>query len=105
MKQALKLPEIGENPIQFIDLKAQQERIRPQIEAAINRVLDHGLYIMGPEVAELEKQLAAFCGVKHAISCANGTDALGLALMAKNVGPGDAVFVLLLRQLQKLWHG
>jgi dTDP-4-amino-4,6-dideoxygalactose transaminase len=93
MKQALKLPEIGENPIQFIDLKAQQERIRPQIEAAINRVLDHGLYIMGPEVAELEKQLAAFCGVKHAISCANGTDALGLALMAKNVGPGDAVFV------------
>jgi dTDP-4-amino-4,6-dideoxygalactose transaminase len=93
MKQALKLPEIGENPIQFIDLKAQQERIRPQIEAAINRVLDHGLYIMGPEVGELEKQLAAFCGVKHAISCANGTDALGLALMAKNVGPGDAVIV------------
>jgi dTDP-4-amino-4,6-dideoxygalactose transaminase len=80
-------------PIQFIDLKAQQERIRPQIDAAIKRVLDHGAYIMGPEVHELEKQLAEFCGVKHAISCANGTDALGLGLMAKGVKPGDAIFV------------
>ncbi len=79
--------------IQFIDLKAQQVRIRPQVDAAIKRVLDHGAYIMGPEVYELEKQLAEFCGVKHAISCANGTDALGLGLMAKNVGPGDAIFV------------
>ena len=79
--------------IQFIDLKAQQLCIRPQIDAAIERVLDHGAYIMGPEVYELEKQLAEFCGVKHAISCANGTDALGLGLMAKNVGPGDAIFV------------
>ncbi|MEI7493872.1 MAG: DegT/DnrJ/EryC1/StrS aminotransferase family protein [Alphaproteobacteria bacterium] len=79
--------------IQFIDLKAQQLRIRPQIDAAIKRVLDHGAYIMGPEVYELENQLAEFCGVKHAISCANGTDALGLGLMAKNVGPGDAIFV------------
>lgn len=79
--------------IQFIDLKAQQLCIRPQIDAAIKRVLDHGAYIMGPEVYELEKQLAEFCGVKHAISCANGTDALGLGLMAKNVGPGDAIFV------------
>jgi dTDP-4-amino-4,6-dideoxygalactose transaminase len=81
------------SPIQFIDLKAQQLCIRPQIDAAIKRVLDHGAYIMGPEVYELEKQLAEFCGVKHAISCANGTDALGLGLMAKNVGPGDAIFV------------
>lgn len=80
-------------PISFIDLKAQQERIRPQIDEAINCVLDHGAYIMGPEVYEFEKQLAEFCGVKHAISCANGTDALGLGLMAKNVGSGDAVFV------------
>jgi dTDP-4-amino-4,6-dideoxygalactose transaminase len=79
--------------IPFIDLKAQQTRIRPQIDAAIKRVLDHGGYIMGPEVYELEKQLAEFCGVKHAISCANGTDALGLGLMAKNVGVGDAIFV------------
>jgi len=81
------------SPIQFIDLKAQQLRIRPQIDAAIKRVLDHGSYIMGPEVFELEKQLAEFCGVKHVISCANGTDALTLGLMAKNVGPGDAVLV------------
>lgn len=79
--------------MQFIDLKSQLERIRPEIDAAIKRVLDHGMFIMGPEVQELEKQLAAFCGAKHAISCANGTDALGLGLMAKNVGPGDAVFV------------
>ena len=79
--------------IPFIDLKAQLERIRPQVDAAIKRVLDHGAFIMGPEVYEFEKQLAQFCGVKHAISCANGTDALALALMAKNVGPGDAVFV------------
>lgn len=80
-------------PMQFIDLKSQLELIRPQIDAAIKRVLDHGNFIMGPEVHALEKQLAEFCGVKHAISCANGTDALGLGLMAKNVGPGDAVFV------------
>ena len=81
------------SPIQFIDLKAQQLSIGPQIDAAIKRVLDHGAYVMGPEVCELEKQLAEFCGVRHAISCANGTDALGLGLMAKNVGPGDAIFV------------
>ncbi|MGI9214552.1 MAG: aminotransferase class I/II-fold pyridoxal phosphate-dependent enzyme, partial [Gammaproteobacteria bacterium] len=79
--------------MQFIDLKAQLERIRPEIDAAIKRVLDHGIFIMGPEVYELEKQLAAFCGVKHAITCANGTDALGLGLMAKNVGINDAIFV------------
>ena len=79
--------------IPFIDLKAQLARIRPQVDAAIKRVLDHGAFIMGPEVYEFEKQLAAFCGVKHAMSCANGTDALALALMAKNVGSGDAVFV------------
>lgn len=93
MKPALKQPDIQAKSIPFIDLKAQQDRIRPQIDAAIQRVLDHGNYIMGPEVGELEKQLAAFCGVKHAITCANGTDALGLGLMAKNVGPGDAIFV------------
>lgn len=79
--------------IPFIDLKSQLERIRPDIDEAIRRVLDHGIFIMGPEVYELEKQLAEFCGAKHAISCANGTDALGLCLMAKCVKPGDAVFV------------
>ena len=93
MTQALKQSELAMKSIQFIDLKAQQALIRPQIDAAIKRVLDHGSYIMGPEVFELEKQLVKFCGVKHVISCANGTDALTLGLMAKNVGPGDAVFV------------
>jgi dTDP-4-amino-4,6-dideoxygalactose transaminase len=80
-------------PIQFIDLKAQQDRIRPQIDAAIKRVLDRGAYIMGPEVRELEQELAEFCGSKHVITCANGTDALGLCLMAKGVSKKDAVFV------------
>ena len=79
--------------IQFIDLKSQLNHIRSQIDAAIKRVLDHGVFIMGPEVQELEKQLAEFCKVKHAITCANGTDALGLGLMAKKVGSKDAVFV------------
>ncbi len=79
--------------MQFIDIETQLKNIRPEIDTAIKRVLDHGIFIMGPEVYELEKQLASFCGVKHAISCANGTDALGLGLMAKKVKIGDAVFV------------
>ncbi len=79
--------------IPFIDLKTQQERIKPQIEAAIARVLKHGQYILGPEVAELEKRLADFCGARFALTCASGTDALLLALMAKGIGPGDAVFL------------
>ncbi|MBT3190943.1 MAG: DegT/DnrJ/EryC1/StrS family aminotransferase, partial [Verrucomicrobia bacterium] len=78
--------------IPFVDLEKQQERIRPQIEAAVRRVLDHGQYIMGPEVQELEEQLAEIAGVKHCVSCSSGTDALLLPLMAKGVGPGDAVF-------------
>lgn len=77
----------------FIDLQTQLERIRPQIDAAIQRVLDHGHFIMGPEVADLEIQLAKFCGVKHALTCSNGTDALGLGLRAKGVQAGDAIFV------------
>lgn len=93
MVQALKNIKETMRPIPFINLKAQQELIRPQIDRAIKRVLDHGTYIMGPEVFEFEKMLAEFCGAKHAISCANGTDALGLCLMAKNVGVGDAVLV------------
>lgn len=79
--------------ISFIDLSSQQKRIRPQLEAALIRVLDHGGYIMGPEVYELETQLSSFCGARHTLSCANGTDAIALVLMAKNVGPGDAIFV------------
>jgi len=78
--------------MQFIDLNAQQMRIRPQIDAAIKRVLDHGQYIMGPEVVELERMLAKFVGVRHVIGCSSGTDALLLPLLAYGVGPGDAVF-------------
>lgn len=78
--------------IAFIDLVAQQSRIKPQIDARIQAVLAHGNYIMGPEVAEFEAGLSAFCGAKHSLGCANGTDALQLALMALNIGPGDAVF-------------
>ena len=79
--------------IPFIDLAAQQSRLRNGIDAAISRVLDQGQYIMGPEVAELEKKLAAFSGAKHCLACANGTDALQLALMALGLKAGDAVFV------------
>ena len=81
------------SPINFIDLKAQQSLIRREIDAAIASVLDHGQYIMGPEVSQLEQNLRAFTGSKHALTCANGTDALTLVMMAWNVGPGDAVFV------------
>jgi dTDP-4-amino-4,6-dideoxygalactose transaminase len=78
--------------IPFIDLAAQQARLRPRIDAAIARVLAHGAYVMGPEVRELESRLAAFCGARLALSCANGTDALALPLMAWGVGQNDAVF-------------
>jgi len=78
--------------LQFIDLAAQQKRIRDKIEANITAVLDHGKYIMGPEIKTLEKSLADYVGVKHAIGCASGTDALLMALMAYQVRPGDAIF-------------
>ncbi len=77
--------------IEFIDLKAQQALIRGKIEAGIQRVLDHGQYILGPEVSELEEKLAAFVGAKYCISVANGTDALQIAQMAVGIGPGDEV--------------
>jgi len=77
--------------IPFIDLAAQQDRLRSEIEAGIARVLAHGQYILGPEVAELEDKLAAYTGAAHCISVANGTDALQIALMALGVGPGDEV--------------
>jgi dTDP-4-amino-4,6-dideoxygalactose transaminase len=77
----------------FIDLAAQQARIRTRLDSAIGRVLDEGNYIMGAEVGRLEQELAAFCGAGHALACANGTDALSLALMALGVKAGDAVLV------------
>ena len=79
--------------IPFIDLKAQQARLRDRIDAAIARVLDHGQYILGPEVGLFEKELGAFTGAGHVVSCANGTDALTLVHLAEEVGPGDAVLV------------
>ena len=78
--------------IPFIDLKSQYQRLKEDINVGIQGVLDHGAYIMGPEIAQLESQLADFCGAKHAITCSSGTDALLLGLMAYDVGPGDAVF-------------
>lgn len=78
--------------MQFIDLKAQYATIENEIQAAIQKVLQHGSYILGPEVRELENQLGAYVGRKHAIACANGTDALLIPLLAQGVGPGDAVF-------------
>ncbi|PWG02089.1 DegT/DnrJ/EryC1/StrS family aminotransferase [Sphingosinicella humi] len=79
--------------IQFIDLAAQQQRLRGRIDQAIGEVLDQGAYIMGPQVKHFEAELARFCGAKHVISCGNGTDALQLTLMALGVGAGDAVLV------------
>jgi dTDP-4-amino-4,6-dideoxygalactose transaminase len=75
----------------FIDLASQRARIADKIDAAVHKVVHSGAYVMGPEVFELERQLAAFCGAKHAISCASGTDALTMVLLAKGVKPGVAV--------------
>lgn len=80
--------------MEFIDLKTQQQRIRPQIEMAIKRVLDHGQYIMGPEIGKLESRLAAFVGTQYCLTCASGTDALLIALMALGIGPGDEVITV-----------
>ena len=77
--------------MQFIDLKTQQERIRKNLESRFQVVLDHGRYIMGPEVFELEEKLAAYVGVKHCISCSSGTDALLIPLLARGIGAGDAI--------------
>ncbi len=80
-------------PVRFIDLEAQRGRLGSHIDDAIGRVLAHGRFILGPEVADLERRLAAFCGASHAVACSNGTDALVLALAARGVGAGDAVLV------------
>ena len=77
--------------IEFVDLKAQYRALQPSIDARIKKVLDHGQYIMGPEVAELEQKLAAHTGSKHCITCSSGTEALLMALMALGIGPGDEV--------------
>jgi UDP-2-acetamido-2-deoxy-ribo-hexuluronate aminotransferase len=79
--------------MQFIDLAAQQVRLKDQIDANIQKVLAHGKYILGPEVDELEERLAAYTGAKYCITVANGTDALQIAQMALGVGPGDEVIV------------
>ncbi len=78
--------------IAFIDLQAQRARIEDKINAAIAKVLDEGRFIMGPQVAQFEEQMAAFGNAKHALGCGNGTDALALPLLAWQIGPGDAVF-------------
>jgi len=80
-------------PIPFIDLKAQQARIAPELRRRLDAVLAHCQFIMGPEIAELERELAAFCGARHCVAVSSGTDALQIALMAENVGRGDAVFL------------
>lgn len=77
--------------MEFIDLKSQYQRLKADIDAGIQRVLDHGQYILGPEVAELEDKLCAYTGAKHCITVANGTDALQIAQMALGIGPGDEV--------------
>jgi dTDP-4-amino-4,6-dideoxygalactose transaminase len=79
-------------PLAFIDLAKQRARLGQRVDQAIQRVLAHGNYIMGPEVRELEIALSEFCGVQHALTCSNGTDALGLILMALELDRGDAVF-------------
>ncbi|MFT4101208.1 MAG: DegT/DnrJ/EryC1/StrS family aminotransferase [Burkholderiaceae bacterium] len=75
----------------FIDLKTQYRRLKPAIDAGIQAVLDHGQYIMGPEVAELEQRLAAYVGVEHAVGISDGTTALQVAMMALDIGPGDEI--------------
>jgi dTDP-4-amino-4,6-dideoxygalactose transaminase len=79
------------DPVAFIDLGAQRRRLGSAIDEAVGRVLTHCQFVSGPEVAKLEADLAAFCGAKHVVACASGTDALLMVLMAKEIGPGDAV--------------
>jgi len=80
-------------PIPFLDLKAQQARIAHLLRPRLDAVLAHCQFVMGPEVAELEARLAAYCGAKHCVGVSSGTDALQIAMMAEDIGPGDAVFL------------
>jgi len=82
---------IDHAPIPFIDVAAQRRRLGKAVDEAVARVMDHCQFLMGPEVTAFEQALAAFCGARYAVSCASGTDALVLVLMAKGIGPGDAV--------------
>ena len=84
---------MSNDTIQFVDLQAQRARLQPEMDAAMIRVLDHGGFIMGPEVGELEAQLSDRSGAAHVVSCSSGTDAIVMALMAWGIGPGDAVYV------------
>src|SRR5690242_10248420 len=84
-------PQLRPAAIPFIDIAGQRQRLGLRIDEAIARVTAHCQFILGPEVRALEAELAQFCGARHAVSCASGTDALVMVLMAKGVGPGDAV--------------
>ncbi len=79
--------------IPFLDLKAQQKRIEPELRRRLDAVLGHCQFVLGPEVGELEEKLATFCGARHCVGVSSGTDALQIALMAEEIGPGDAVFL------------
>lgn len=85
--------ESSEHPVTLLDLVAQYKRLQPAIDDRLAAVLGHGRFINGPEVAELETELAAMSGSRHVVAVANGTDALNIALRAERIGPGDAVFV------------
>src|SRR3954468_2553494 len=88
----MKLPvRVDTTPIPFIDVAAQRRRLGRAIDNAIARVTSHCQFLGGPEVAAFESDLAAFCGARYAVGCASGTDALMLVLMARGIGPGDAV--------------
>ena len=80
-------------PIPFLDLKSQQARIAVDLRRRLDAVLEHCQFILGPEVGELEATLASFCGARHCIAVSSGTDALQIALMGEDIGPGDAVFI------------
>ena len=80
-------------PVPFLDLKAQQARIATDLRRRLDAVLAHCQFVLGPEVAELEAELARFCGAAHCVSVSSGTDALQIAMMAEGIGPGDAVFL------------
>jgi dTDP-4-amino-4,6-dideoxygalactose transaminase len=83
--------QLRPEPVPFIDLAAQRRRLGTSVDEAVSRVLSHCQFINGPEVTQLEAALAAFSGAKHVVTCASGTDALLMVLMAKDIGPGDAV--------------
>ena len=85
--------ESSPRPIALFDMKAQQALIRGELDRRIASVLDSGRFVQGPEVDELEKQLAAFAGCRHAVGVSSGTDALQIAMMAEGIGRGDAVFL------------